>query len=1009
MSWSATHRLCARMPVTRFHRRAVCILAFPALPALLASALLLVPRAFGAGRTTPPALAVAESLWVAGDIDACRQWLTGQIATARPACTAGDSAFLGDLLALRGQVNARVGQPEEAETDLREAIELAGGEGPGADRAGRAGVVRRSLRWLGFALLRQGRNEEALALWHRLAPLSHDAGDREHEGWAWTGIAFESWRAGQAQRSIEEYARADSLFREAGDDRGWAYARNGMGTALQSAGRYAEAIEAYETAAGRARDLSWPWLEAIARNNIGAAYWIVGDPGAARGMFLAAVELHLAAGDAAEVALAGANVAKCDAALGRYEEAARRLDSLREECRQHGIAQLQGSLTSALAGVRREQGRDHAAVRLFRESASAGLRAPAKARVEALIGLARTLADLDSAEAGLAELERHQAYVDSLDDPRLQVEFCNELGSRWIEAGRPGRALDLLSRCARQSEAHGWRSLQVPALAAAARAARRLDRRELALQFLESARDAWEAERGLPADPEWRERRAELAIDVRQQLGSLLAEFPRSDPGEDLPRDRATDPANGVSHDPLAHPAAGEAQIRARAAFDAVQIFKARTALERMSGPSGADVPAEAFAPITCAGLQEEILESGELLLDFYFGAEESFYFAVSRHECRRVSIGPMQAWIGPLGQYARMVAAPPPSDRHAPVADRLERARQTIRSALLAPVDDMIEGSRALILVPDGILHRVSFAALLADPLKRREAGDRSLPSVPILQVVPSATILAQIRRTEDGRAAGDGKPSAILALRGTSDSLGRTLHGAREEVRDLRRRFRHVTIDPRAAAGEPGCAEPPSRAERAIDLSGHTVLHFASHAVVHEEWPWRSEIRLEDGAGGKPGAGITAGEIVRMRLDARLAVLSSCRTAGGQLVSGEGVLGLGDAFLLAGVPAVVATLWPVEDGAASYLMPRFYDGLAAGLPVGAALAQAQAALRRHRSWSDPDQWAAWIVLGDGSRTVPVERRPTAARIAGPIGLILAGLLALGGGPILRYVRRRV
>ena len=83
-------------------------------------------------------------------------------------------------------------------------------------------------------------------------------------------------------------------------------------------------------------------------------------------------------------------------------------------------------------------------------------------------------------------------------------------------------------------------------------------------------------------------------------------------------------------------------------------------------------------------------------------------------------------------------------------------------------------------------------------------------------------------------------------------------------------------------------------------------------------------------------------------MQLPARLAVLSSCRSGGGRILSGEGVQGLCGAFLSAGVRAVVATLWPVDDRTTSRLMELFYSELAGGKTVAMALHRAQMALRR-------------------------------------------------------------
>jgi hypothetical protein len=100
-------------------------------------------------------------------------------------------------------------------------------------------------------------------------------------------------------------------------------------------------------------------------------------------------------------------------------------------------------------------------------------------------------------------------------------------------------------------------------------------------------------------------------------------------------------------------------------------------------------------------------------------------------------------------------------------------------------------------------------------------------------------------------------------------------------------------------------------------------------------------------------------------------MGVLAGCETAGGRATNGEGVLGLTSAFLSAGVPVIVSSRWPVDDGATAVLMQHFYDRLAAGGSAASALRDAQLAVRSHRRTSHPFYWAGFAVVGDGTRVV--------------------------------------
>jgi CHAT domain-containing protein len=167
--------------------------------------------------------------------------------------------------------------------------------------------------------------------------------------------------------------------------------------------------------------------------------------------------------------------------------------------------------------------------------------------------------------------------------------------------------------------------------------------------------------------------------------------------------------------------------------------------------------------------------------------------------------------------------------------------------------------------------------------------------------------------------------------------------------------------------------------------------------------------------GGGRDPGAGLpdssteapsrddgilTAEEVQALDLrGTELVVLSACETGLGALARGQGVLGLQRAFQAAGARAVVASLWKVEDAATSVLMEQFYTNLwDKKLPKLEALRQAQLTVLnnpglvdrarreldakavdlpgggvpvpppdRSRMRSDPVQWAAFVLGGDG------------------------------------------
>ena len=106
---------------------------------------------------------------------------------------------------------------------------------------------------------------------------------------------------------------------------------------------------------------------------------------------------------------------------------------------------------------------------------------------------------------------------------------------------------------------------------------------------------------------------------------------------------------------------------------------------------------------------------------------------------------------------------------------------------------------------------------------------------------------------------------------------------------------------------------------------------------------------------------------EIMRLKLNADMVVLSACRTGLGKLLNGEGVLSLTRAFFYAGASSVAVSLWNVNDLATAELMKAFYLNLVRGLPKDEALRQAKLTLinGRHRPWQHPYFWAPFVLVG--------------------------------------------
>jgi CHAT domain-containing protein/Tfp pilus assembly protein PilF len=302
-----------------------------------------------------------------------------------------------------------------------------------------------------------------------------------------------------------------------------------------------------------------------------------------------------------------------------------------------------------------------------------------------------------------------------------------------------------------------------------------------------------------------------------------------------------------------------------------------------------------------------------------------------------------------------------------------LEQQARELGRILLGPAAARIPRAERILVVPDGVLHLLPFAALL-DPSDPK--GARYLIESKPLHVVSSVTLYAQLatpRPAEPAsRVAGFGDPAAarVSAEAGGGDGatrilkLGRltALPAAGLELEALRR------IAPEGAEIWLGAE---ATEERAKAIGPHTrILHFATHGFVDEDFPLESGLALATPAHwstGQDNGLLQAWEIFEsVRLQADLVTLSACQTALGKEVGGEGIMGLTWAFQYAGARSVLASLWEVNDVSTAELMRRFYGYVRDGLPKVEALRRSQVDLLRRRDTSAPFFWAAFQLVGD-------------------------------------------
>jgi CHAT domain-containing protein/tetratricopeptide (TPR) repeat protein len=276
-------------------------------------------------------------------------------------------------------------------------------------------------------------------------------------------------------------------------------------------------------------------------------------------------------------------------------------------------------------------------------------------------------------------------------------------------------------------------------------------------------------------------------------------------------------------------------------------------------------------------------------------------------------------------------------SGRRLPQLEQQAKALlERLHALLIGPIRDLIAPYRRLVVVPQGALHGVPFAALYDGAQYAIERFE--------LVLAPSATAIAFCRRKRV-RTAGD----RALVIAHSAD--GR-LPGAVAEGETIADVFH---------------AKRLFEAEASIEnvrehLAGASLVHIAAHGRSRKDAPLFSHLRLADGQ-------LTALDCLDLPLDCELVTLSACETSHGSVAAGDEPIGLTRSLLYAGARSVIQSLWRVDDDATRHLMSDLYQRLRNGAGRAEALraAQLECLAEQSSSWrAHPAFWAAFGVVGD-------------------------------------------
>jgi CHAT domain-containing protein len=248
----------------------------------------------------------------------------------------------------------------------------------------------------------------------------------------------------------------------------------------------------------------------------------------------------------------------------------------------------------------------------------------------------------------------------------------------------------------------------------------------------------------------------------------------------------------------------------------------------------------------------------------------------------------------------------------------------------LIKPIEQFLptDTEAKVVFVPHDALFLVPFAAL-------RDSSKKYLIDKHTISYSPSIQLLESTEKLRDRP---KGTESLIIG-----NPIGANLADAELEVNAIAKLLNSTAI----------IGKDATKAKVIEKITNSQIIHFGTHGTF-------------DGLNGAivlaNNIALTTEEILPLKLKANLVVLSACNTAKGK-ITGDGVIGLSRAFILAGTPSIVVSLWSIPDAPTGKLMVEFYDNIQKGSDLAQALRQAM--IKTMQNNPHPRDWAAFTLIG--------------------------------------------
>ncbi len=826
------------------------------------------------------------------------------------------------------------------------------------DREGEWGT----LTDLGAVYGEQGQYPKALDFYQRSLKIVQQLGDRNAEKLRLNEVASVHFRLGQYPQALTAYQQALQIQREGSDREGEGTTLGNIGVVYVNLGQYAKALESYRQALKIFESLpAYQGAKATILNNMGGLFFSMGQYKEALDSTQQAQKIFSQFTNRSDTSSAFADLGMLYDILGQYSQPL--------EFQQAGLA-LRRDVGNAL---------NQSSITQVGQAAT-------------LNNIGRVYASLGKYDQALKLHQQALTIYKDLGDRAGEATSLNNLGNVYDQQQQPDQALSFYQQALSLYKQVSDRTGEGVALSNLGHAYEQKGQYPQALKFYQQAltihREVGDrVNEGVTLSNMGRiqhraGQRSEAEKTLRQAIAILESLRPGLSDAEKVSLFETQTKTYAVLQQVLI---AGQ---QSNAALEVAERSRARAFAELLAQRLNANNnAAPTLTPPNLSQIQQIAKTQNSTLVEYAIASNDqpnaktaaqlliwviqptgkiSFRQvdlpAIAQAQVDSVS-SPLESLVaqarGSLGVESRGFTFREDSEVVARAIARTSENRQQplqqLHQLLIAPIADLLpkDPNTHVTFLPQEALFLVPFPAL-------QDAEGQYLIQLHTVLTAPSIQVLDLTRQARQRLAQSSSKTLVVgnPTMPKVSPYVGAppqqlpSLPGAEQEAKAIAQLLKTQAL----------IGEQATKAKVLQQMSQTRLVHLATHGLLDDLKGLGVPGAIALAPVGKDDGLLTASEILDLKLNTELVVLSACDTGRGR-ITGDGVIGLSRSLISAGAPSVIVSLWQVPDAPTATLMTAFYQALQQQPDKAQALRQAMlTTLKQH---PDPKDWAAFTLIG--------------------------------------------